>query len=129
MFANKKRGSNAEREILHLLSKNGFSVARVAGSGMISETSCDLFAGNRKKKYAIEVKISSKNKRYLNKEQIKKLIEFSKDFGLTPLVAVKFLRKGWFFIDPKKLEKTNKGLAISIDDIKKKGKSFEEFVK
>jgi len=126
---NKKRGSDAERELLHLLSQKGFSVARVAGSGMISETACDLFAGNGKKKYAVEVKISSNSKKYLKKEQISELTKFAKNFGLNPVVAIKFLRKGWWFIHPDKLDKTEKGLVISFDDIRKRGKSFEKFVR
>ena len=91
---NKKRGSDAERELLHLLSEKGWAVARVAGSGMISETNCDLFAGNGKKKYAVEVKISSNSKKYLDREQIDGLMDFAKNFGLNPIVAIKFLRKG-----------------------------------
>ena len=126
---NKKRGSNAERELLHLLSQKGFSVVRVAGSGMIAEAACDLLAGNGKKKYAIEVKISSNSKKYLRKEQISELVKFSKNFGLNPLIAIKFLRKGWFFIKPDKLDKTEKGLAISFFDIIKKGRSFNNFIK
>ena len=50
---NKDKGANAERELLHLLSEKGFAVVRVAGSGMISETSCDLIAGNASKRFAI----------------------------------------------------------------------------
>ncbi|MCX8194086.1 MAG: Holliday junction resolvase Hjc [Candidatus Pacearchaeota archaeon] len=126
---NKKRGADAERELLHLLSQHGFAVARVAGSGMIEETCCDLFAGNGKKRCAIEVKISSNHKKYLDKEQIKGLVEFAEKFGLMPIVAIKFLRKGWWFIEPEKLEKTSKALAISFEDIEKRGKSFEEFVR
>lgn len=123
---NKKRGSDAERELLHLLSKKNFAVARVAGSGMIEETCCDLFAGNGKKRYVIEVKISSNDKKYFISKQIKGLVEFAGKFGLKPLVAIKFLRKGWYFIEPKKLNKTGKGLTISFEDIVKNGKSFED---
>jgi len=126
---NKKRGSDAERELLHLLSSRGFAVARVAGSGMIEETNCDLFAGNKKKRYAIEVKLSAEDKKYLRSEQIQGLVDFAEKFGLSPLVAIKFLRQGWWFIEPEKLDKTDKALAISLDDIKKRGKSFEEIVK
>ncbi|MEM4703358.1 MAG: Holliday junction resolvase Hjc [Candidatus Pacearchaeota archaeon] len=115
---NKKRGADAERELLHLLSQNGFAVARVAGSGMIEETNCDLFAGNGKKKYAIEVKLSSKNKKYFTKEQIQELEKFSNKFGLEPLIAIKFLRKGWYFIKPENLEKTSKALTISFEKVK-----------
>lgn len=126
---NKKRGSNAERELLHLLASKGFAVARVAGSGMIEETNCDLFAGNGKRRYAIEVKIASSNKKYFNKKQIFSLIKFAKNFGLTPIIALKFLRKGWWFIKPERLEKTGKALTISFENIKKKGKNFEKFAK
>jgi len=125
---NKTRGCNAEREILHLLSEKGFAVARVAGSGMIEETNCDLFAGNRKKKYAIEVKLASENKKYLNPIQISGLIEFAENFGLTPVIAIKFLRKGWWFIPPHKLDKTEKALVISFEDVQKRGETFESFV-
>lgn len=126
---NKKRGSDAERELLHLLSSKGFAVARVAGSGMIEETNCDLFAGNGKKSYAIEVKLSTNHKKYLSKEQISGLIDFAEKFGLMPMIAIKFLRKGWWFIEPNLLDKTKKALTISFEDIEKKGKNFEEFVK
>jgi len=126
---NKKRGSDAERELLHLLSSRGFAVARVAGSGMMEETDCDLFAGNSKKKYAIEVKLSSEKKKYLRNEQISGLVEFAEKFGLSPIIAIKFLRQGWWFIEPEKLDKTDKALAISLEDIKKRGKSFEEITK
>ncbi|MGB9707823.1 MAG: Holliday junction resolvase Hjc [Candidatus Pacearchaeota archaeon] len=127
-MSQKKRGSDAERELLHLLSSKGFAVARVAGSGMIEETNCDLFAGNGKKKYAIEVKLSSNHKKYLSKEQISGLIEFAEKFGLSPIIAIKFLHKGWWFIEPDKLEKTRKALAISLEEVQKKGKCFDEFV-
>jgi len=125
---NKKRGSDAERELLHMLSLHGFAVARVAGSGMIEETCCDLFAGNGERCYAIEVKICSENKKYISKEQIDGLINFAEKFGLKPLVAIKFLRKGWWFIEPYLLEEQEKSMAISLEDIQKKGKSFEKFV-
>lgn len=124
---NKKRGSDAERELLHLLSKK-FAVARVAGSGMIKETSCDLLAGNGKKRYAIEVKISSNHKKYFNKDQIQEFINFSRNFGLKPILAIKFLRKGWYFIGPEYLKKTKKALTISFEDIQKKGKNLKEFL-
>ncbi|MEM2018052.1 MAG: Holliday junction resolvase Hjc [Candidatus Pacearchaeota archaeon] len=124
---NKKRGADAERELLHLLSKK-FAVARVAGSGTIKETSCDLLAGKEGKGYAIEVKISKGNKKYIKKEQVNGLIDFANKFGLKPLIAIKFLRKGWYFIEPEKLTKTEKALYVSLHDIKKKGKSFEELI-
>ncbi|MCS7134582.1 MAG: Holliday junction resolvase Hjc [Candidatus Pacearchaeota archaeon] len=118
-MSNKKRGFDAERELLHLLSLKGFAVARIAGSGMMKETSCDLLAGNGKEKYAIEVKISSKEKKYIEKKQIENLREFSKKFGAIPLIAIKFLRKGWFFLRPEQLKKTKKGFVALLEEGKK----------
>jgi len=125
----KKRGIAAERELLHMLWREGFACCRVAGSGSIPEPSCDLLAGNAKHRYAIECKTSRATKKYLNKEQIKEFATFAKKFGLMPLLAVRFTRQGWFFISPDKLDKTRKGLAISLEKIKRKGKSFEQLVK
>ena len=128
-MANKHKGANAERELLHMLSANGFAVVRVAGSGMIAETACDLIAGNSSKKFAIECKTSKEKKRYIDKQQMADLKEFAKKFGFPPLVAVKFNRQGWWFIEPEGLEDTGKGLAISLDNIKIKGKSFDDLLK
>jgi len=124
-MSNKDKGANAERELLHMLSKEGFAVVRVAGSGMIAETSADLIAGNSFKMFAIECKTCKDKKRYLDKQQISDLKEFSRKFGFPPVIAVKFNRQGWWFIDPEKLEDTGKGLAISLEDIKIKGMDFD----
>jgi len=127
-MSNKDKGANAERELLHMLSKEGFAVVRVAGSGMIAETSADLIAGNAFKMFAIECKTCKDKKRYLEKQQISDLKEFARKFGFPPIIAVKFNRQGWWFIDPEKLEDTGKSLAISLEDIKQKGISFEELL-
>ena len=118
---NKKKGIAAERELLHLLWQRGFACCRIAGSGSIPEPSCDLLAGTRKEKYAIEVKTARKNKKYIAKEQLSSFLNFAQKFGLKPLVAIKFSRKGWFFIQPKHLEKTKKGFVISFEQALKKG--------
>ena len=128
-MANKHKGANAERELLHMLSEQGFAVVRVAGSGMISETSADLIAGNSFKRFVIECKTCKDKKRYLEKQQIADLKEFACKFGFPALIAVKFNRQGWWFIEPEKLEDTGKGLAIYLEDIQKIGKSFDEIVK
>jgi len=123
---NKTKGANAERELLHMLSDAGFAVVRVAGSGTMAETSADLIAGNISKKFVIECKTCKKNKRYLEKQQINDLKKFAKKFGFPPLIAVKFSRKGWWFIEPEKLDDVGKGLAISLEDIQKRGLNFEQ---
>lgn len=118
---NKQKGANAERELYRLLNDKGFACVRVAGSGMMENTACDLLAGKKDAKYAVECKVTKDTKKYFAAEQIKNLVEFSDLFGVEPLVAIKFNRKGWFFIEPEKLFKTNKGLVISLEDIQKLG--------
>ncbi len=117
---NKKRGIAAERELLHILWDKGFACCRVAGSGSIPEPSCDLLAGNTKKRHAIEVKTTKKGKKYISKEQFKSFLEFSDKFGLTPLFAIKFMRQGWFFIKPEHLDETEKSYSISLERAKLK---------
>ena len=128
-MGNKEKGANAERELLHMLWQKGFACARVAGSGKIPEPSCDLLAGKFKKKYAIECKTCKDKKRYIEGKQISDFLVLSEIFGLTPVIAVRFNREGWFFLSPGDLEKTPSGLAISLENAKKLGKTFEEFAK
>ena len=53
---NKAKGSNIEREFYRKFIENDYRAVRVAGSGMMENTDCDLIAGKKKKgKYAIEV--------------------------------------------------------------------------
>jgi Holliday junction resolvase len=115
--------------LYHLLCDAGFKCVRVAGSGLMEETACDLIVGKFKRKYAIEAKSCKTKKRYLDKNQIEEFLIFSEIFGLKPVIAIRFNREGWFFLHPKHLEKTGKGLAISLETAKKKGKTFEEFIK
>ena len=128
-MGNKEKGANAERELLRMLWQNGFACARVAGSGSMPEPSCDLVAGKFNKKYAIECKTSKDKKRYIDSKQISEFLVFSEIFGLEPVMALRFNRENWIFLHPSKLEKTEKGLAISLEDAKKLGKSFDEFIK
>lgn len=134
-MGNKEKGAAAERELLHMLCEEGFACVRVAGSGLMSHSSqasddsCDLLAGKFKRKYAIEVKSCKAKKKYLSKKQIENFLIFSEIFGLEPVIAIKFSRQGWFFLKPKHIEKTPTGLAISLETARKKGKTFEEFIK
>jgi len=125
----KRKGTAAERELLHMLCDAGFSCVRVAGSGSIAEPSCDLLAGNGLLKMAIECKTCMAKKKYLDKNQINEFKKFAEKFGLISFLAVRFARNGWWFISPEKLESTGKGLAISLEEIQKDGKSFEGLIK
>ena len=123
-MGNKEKGSNAERELYQMFIDNCFRAVRVAGSGMMDNTACDLIAGKPGKKYCIEVKSSKKPVKYITKKQVEEFVIFSQMFGLKPVVAVRFNREGWFFINPKNLEDSGKNWVISLEKARKKGKRF-----
>ena len=123
-MGNKEKGANAERELLKMFCKNNWRAARVAGSGVMDESPCDLIAGKKGKKCCIEVKSFKKDKKYLDKKQIEDFMVFSEIFGLQPVLALRVNRAGWFFVHPKYLEDTGKSLAIDIETARTKGERF-----
>lgn len=127
-MSNKAKGSKSERELLQLFTEMGWRAARVAGSGMNDNTFCDLIAGKKGRKgYAIEAKSSKKDRIYITKQQINDFIVFTDMMGLKPVVAIRFNREGWHFLDPKHLEDSGKNWVVSLDNTKKKGRRFSQF--
>jgi Holliday junction resolvase len=126
-MSNKSKGSNAERELYEMFVSNGFRAVRVAGSGRMDNADCDLIAGKKNEKYAIEAKSSKKPVKYITKEQIENFMVFSEIFDLVPVIAVRFNRLGWFFINPKDLEDSGKYWVVNMKIIKEKGKRFAQF--
>lgn len=125
---NKHKGSNAERELLKIFFTQGWKAARIAGSGVNDLSPCDLIAAKLGRKgYTIEVKSSKKPSIYITKEQISDFIIFSSLMGLTPVIALRFNREGWLFLDPKHLKDTGKFWAVSLQTAKEKGKRFVSF--
>lgn len=107
--------------------ENNFRAVRVAGSGVMENTSCDLIAGRKGAKYCIECKASKNPAKYITKEQIEDFIIFSEIFGLKPVVAVRFNHKGWFFLKPEDLQDTGKNFSVSLELAQAKGKKFGQF--
>jgi Holliday junction resolvase len=126
-MSNKAKGSKAERELYQMFIDNCYRAVRVAGSGMMDNTSADLIAGKTGKKYAIECKSTKQPIKYITKAQIEDFLIFSEVFDLTPVIAVRFNREGWFFFNPSELNVTEKNLAISLEEAKLKGKRFGQF--
>jgi|TARA_Y100000294_G_C8306356_1_gene236850 Holliday junction resolvase len=130
MPKNKAKGSKIERELFQkFIEDNRYRVVRVAGSGTMENAECDLIAGKKGKKYAIEVKSSKKPIKYISKEQINKFMVFSNIFGLKPILALRFNREGWLFLHPKYLKDSGKNWVITLKEAKKKGKKFAQFFK
>ena len=128
MPKNKAKGSKAERELYRMFVDNSFRAVRVAGSGTMENADCDIIAGKKGcGKYAIEVKATKKPIKYITKSQIENFMVFSDIFGLKPVIAVRFDRVGWFFINPKYLSDSGKNFGISLVKARKKGKRFSQF--
>ncbi|MFA5992148.1 MAG: Holliday junction resolvase Hjc [Candidatus Pacearchaeota archaeon] len=123
-MANKHKGSNNERELLKIFSENAWRAARVAGSGVNDESPCDLIAGKIGRKFAVECKSTRKNIQYISKAQMEDFLIFAEIMGLTPIIAIKFFREGWLFVNPKDLRDTGKNWAMGLEDAKKIGKRF-----
>lgn len=128
MPGNKAKGSKAERELYDLFVKNDFRAVRVAGSGMMENTACDLIAGKAGGgKYSIESKSSKAPVKYITKKQIEEFVIFSEIFGLTPVIALRFNREGWLFVNPNQLRDSGKNWAIKLEEAKQIGKRFSQF--
>ena len=106
---------------------NNYRAVRVAGSGVMENADCDIIAGKKGKKYAIEVKSTKKLIKYISKEQIESFMIFSEIFSLKPVIAVRFDRLGWFFLNPKQLEKSGNTWRITLEKARKKAKRFSQF--
>jgi len=127
-MSNKAKGSRTERELLNLFTEQGWRAARVAGSGMNDNTYCDLIAGKHGRKgYTIEAKSSKKNRIYITKKQIEEFVLFTSMMGLKPVVAVRFNREGWLFLDPRHLEDSGVNWVVSLERARKKGLKFSQF--
>ncbi|MEM4330494.1 MAG: Holliday junction resolvase Hjc [Candidatus Pacearchaeota archaeon] len=127
MPKNKTKGSKAERELIKLFLSSQYRAVRVAGSGVMENADCDLIAGKKGKKYAIEVKSTKSKFKYLSKEQIENFLIFSEIFELTPVIALRFDREGWFFLTPSQLEDSGKNFLITLEKAKNEGKKFSQF--
>lgn len=127
-MSNKSKGSNAERELVAIFTENSWRAVRVAGSGVNDESPCDMIVGKLGHKgFTIEAKSSKSNYIYIKKSQIEDFMLFSSTIGLTPVIATRFTREGWLFINPEQLDDTGNNWVISRKKAKLEGKKFSQF--
>ena len=97
----KKRGYDAERELVNKLREAGFKALRIPVSAPSSEPLPDVFAVKGNAILAFEVK-SHIRYAYYKKNQVEKLHDFLEIHRYYPkrlaILAAKFKYKGWFFI-------------------------------
>ena len=91
-----RKGSNAEREIIKILDKNGFTSIRIAGSG--NNNKPDIISWSGKKHIALECKVTSKKLKYVDKNEVLEFFNFCRRFNVDGWYAIKFNRYGWRFI-------------------------------
>ena len=127
----KQKGSNAERELLHLFWDKGWACLRCAGSGSMKYPGPDLIAGSREsnRRMAIECKTSKSEKIYLNQWDVDQLKFFSEIFDARPYFAVKFTRKDWIFLTLEDIEKTKSGFVIDMNVAERRGILLDELLK
>ena len=125
----KKKGTRAERELLHLFWENNWVCSRIAGSGSTSFPSPDLIAGNPLRTLAIECKSIKGTYKQLNKEKIDELLSFANKFGSEAWLAIRFDNIGWYFLDINKLPLNKNGnYSITLDLAKERGVKIEELI-
>ncbi len=99
--AMKKRGYDAEREVVHMFRDEGFDALRVPVSAPSREPLPDVFAIKDDIILSIEVK-SQTRYAYYKSHQILKLFEFLDIHKIYPkrfaVLAAKFKYKGWWFL-------------------------------
>ena len=126
----KQKGSNAERELIHLFWGTGvWTACRVAGSGSMKYPAPDIIANKEGMNLAIECKATRADQQYLEKREVIELIEYANRAGARPLIAIRFDRTEWKFLNPSDLKETAQSFVASKADVEFKGLSFEELTK
>ena len=103
----RRRGYDAERDLVRKLRSLGFKALRVPTSAPSSEPLPDVFATLEDGILAVEVKASRGDKVYFNSKQVKKLFDFLEMFDVyrrkVAMLAGKFPYK-WVFREVKEVD-------------------------
>lgn len=129
MIRRKEKGSKAERELVTMFWNAGWAAIRVAGSGLTKKPNPDVIAGNGVRRIAVECKTTKQIRKYLTREDVNQLIEFSRKFGAEPWFGIRINNMKWYFIGVEELEQTEKGYVITIPLLKRRGLLFEQLIK
>ena len=128
-MSTKRKGTRAERELLHLFWQAGWACTRAAGSGNVRLPSPDLLASNGSMALALECKSIAGSQKSFPAAEIADLEEFSSRFGARAFVGVRFDRSGWFFLPTTALKKTASGnFSVTLNHARATGVSFAELV-
>ncbi|HHY00892.1 MAG: Holliday junction resolvase Hjc [Methanobacterium sp.] len=125
-----KTGSREERELVKMLWDANCAAMRAPASGGATKKPLpDIIAGNGKIYLAIEVKSSSKDRIYINSDEIDALLEFANIFGAQAYIGAKFTRKKWRFLTHEILHQTpQKNYRVDLDLAFQKGLELDEIL-
>jgi len=124
----KAKGSNAERELVHLFWNNGWAAARIAGSGSTTLPSPDIIASSAHRSLVIECKATASKIQYFTRKEIFELAEFAARSNAEPWVAVRFNRDAWYFCPAHTLEETSSQHKLSQTRAHSLGFTFKELL-
>ncbi|WP_321211199.1 Holliday junction resolvase Hjc [Methanothermobacter sp. DP] len=121
-------GSRGERDLVKLLWEKNFAAMRAPASGGATKKPLpDIIAGNGEIYLAIEVKMTSGERIYIDSGKIKGLLEFSEMFGAEPYIGVKFRYRDWIFLSPADLEMTpSENYRLDLDIALERGRDIHE---
>ena len=127
-MSSKGKGTRYERELIHMFYNSDFGVVRSAGSGSTPLPSPDIIVSNSSSIFAIECKAINAKRKYFSTREIDELKLFSEKFGAIPLIAIRFDRRGWFFVHLNDMGFSRTNHFISLELAQKKGLKFDEII-
>jgi len=122
----KRKGIDAERELVHMFWEKKWVAIRVAASGGMRYPSPDVLAANGLRQLAIECKSTKSSRYYITKKQIEELKFFAEQFGAESWVAIRFLGREWYFLSLEDLGKTQTQYVITKEKAKLMALNFDE---
>ena len=123
-----QKGSSAERELIQILYRHGFSVLRAAGSGKSSLPSPDVVALNKHRRLAFECKAWDANYLSIPIANFEEQVGWCERAGAELIIAWRMPRTGFVFVNATDFVKTSKAYAISKENALKIGKTLEIFL-
>jgi holliday junction resolvase Hjr len=106
------KGARGERELLHTLYNNGFSVVRSAGSG-VNSISPDILAVRSGKGLVFECKAWNKGSLSIEPEKFDSLKLWQDNSLMSAYVAWRMNGQGWYFIKLEEMKKTEKSYTVT----------------
>jgi len=109
-----RKGARAERELIDILSRAGFSVVRAAGSG-VAGACPDLLAFRHGAAYAFECKSWAAGSLAIRKDKYAELQRWADNSGITTMIAWKVPRKGWLLLHLAELSEQTANWTVTLE--------------